>query len=569
MGAPNVHEGETTAVASLRRLAPRRLIERRLAASPVRPAEQIRGAADRPNLSVLTVCTDGSADLAGAAESIVGAEAFAKRAGLEDGLEWIVVVAADGAQRLDGAVPKSLRDRMVRLDATPFEDAATALRRAARAARGDWLVLLGPDDRLHRSALAVFARACAHRPELRCFLSGYVLVDGRGRVLGRSKVSRAPTRLFEGATACGRLFAVRRALHDELGGFDPALAGAHDYDLALRAALAEQIGSIPARIVRRRPELPARPIRLGLRKRLSRWWRMKRGRIVDPSPPEPRTKILDALRAVLRRLAEEQDPDGAGPILRPLVNRACVFLIDDPGRPDRVSRLREALARERSPSVAVVITERGTPARPAEADVDFVERREGETALAAAARRLAERPDATVAVAVLDGRTTIYPGFVDRAVAAMNARAADALVRPGNLRLSDGRIVAGPRVAPADLSSTIAHPALATVVARADVFVAAVRSAPRAERPEAGLFAALDAARARVAIGGDVAWELECETQTQPTPRLLAAMRPSPAQRLRALADFDFDDDTPTDEGFASALRILAEAIAEPNETAR
>jgi glycosyltransferase involved in cell wall biosynthesis len=117
---------------------------------------------------------------------------------------------------------------------------AAARNTGIAAAHGDLIALLDQDDIWLPEKLAVEVAAFARHPQVALVHSSYYLIDGAGR---RTGVARLPQRewaplpdlLLEIPIAsCTALFP-RRVL-DEVGSFDPALAGSDDWDLWLRMA---------------------------------------------------------------------------------------------------------------------------------------------------------------------------------------------------------------------------------------------------------------------------------------------------------------------------------------------
>ncbi len=112
---------------------------------------------------------------------------------------------------------------------------SAAVNDALRHAAGRYVVVLGEDDALHRSALRHLAVAIDDRPEADVLYSDEDSVDEGGvRHSPRFKPDWSPDFLLSNAYM-SHLLAVRRRLFDEVGGLRPGFDGAEDYDLMLRA----------------------------------------------------------------------------------------------------------------------------------------------------------------------------------------------------------------------------------------------------------------------------------------------------------------------------------------------
>jgi GT2 family glycosyltransferase len=105
---------------------------------------------------------------------------------------------------------------------------------ALAMAQGEFVVLLDHDDTLHPDALRVIDEALAATPEADYLYSDEDKIDERGRLSGPYyKPDWSPERLRTQMYTC-HVAVLRRSLVDEVGGFDPAYEGSHDWDLVLR-----------------------------------------------------------------------------------------------------------------------------------------------------------------------------------------------------------------------------------------------------------------------------------------------------------------------------------------------
>jgi hypothetical protein len=151
-------------------------------------------------------------------------------------VEVIVVEDGAGDEADRGEAPRDPRLRVLR---QPRLGLASARNRALGAARGELVVFLDPRDRLFAHAVEAGARALLARPL-------HAFVAGRARPIDAQGAPRGPCDAAPGDDYCAVLrggvpvhpAAVifrRRALLD-VGGLDPRLEKADDYDLYLRLA---------------------------------------------------------------------------------------------------------------------------------------------------------------------------------------------------------------------------------------------------------------------------------------------------------------------------------------------
>jgi O-antigen biosynthesis protein len=121
-----------------------------------------------------------------------------------------------------------------RIRAAYGDEGGAAVAEALALARGNFLALLGDTDRLNRKALASVDAAIRSTPEADFVYSDEDAIDAASRHSGALfKPDWSPERLrVEMYT--GRLSLLRRSLVEEVGGFDPALGDAAEWDLVLR-----------------------------------------------------------------------------------------------------------------------------------------------------------------------------------------------------------------------------------------------------------------------------------------------------------------------------------------------
>jgi GT2 family glycosyltransferase len=101
-------------------------------------------------------------------------------------------------------------------------------------ARGEFLVLLDHDDKLHPEALALVAGALDDHPTADYVYTDEDKIDRLGLHSGPfCKPDFSPERLRTQMYTC-HLSVLRRSLVEEVGGFDPRFEGSQDWDLVLK-----------------------------------------------------------------------------------------------------------------------------------------------------------------------------------------------------------------------------------------------------------------------------------------------------------------------------------------------
>lgn len=167
--------------------------------------------------------------------SFEGMLASMRRQGFAD---WELCLCAAGAPgpRVRGALGQAVeRDPRIQLRQHDGRGgAAGAAAEALAMARGDFVALLGEADQLHPEALAAVDAALRSAPEADFAYSDEDEIDAGGRHRNTFfKPGWSPERLRT-QMYTGRLACVRRSLAEELGGFDPALGHAAEWDLVLK-----------------------------------------------------------------------------------------------------------------------------------------------------------------------------------------------------------------------------------------------------------------------------------------------------------------------------------------------
>jgi GT2 family glycosyltransferase len=117
---------------------------------------------------------------------------------------------------------------------------------ALAMARGEFVVLLDHDDKLHPDALSLVAEALDRDPEADYIYTDEDKIDRLGLHTGPfCKPDWAPERMRTQMYTC-HLSVLRRALVEEVGGFDPEFEGSQDWDLVLKVTeRARSVAHVP------------------------------------------------------------------------------------------------------------------------------------------------------------------------------------------------------------------------------------------------------------------------------------------------------------------------------------
>ena len=207
--------------------------------------------------------------------------------------DWEVIVINDGSGDSTGAVARSFaaQDVRIRVIDQPNAGEAAARNTGIRAAAADWLVFLDADDWIAPEHLARMTAAVDHDRTLDAVHCGWVRVAADGTEI--AEPFRPPAGDLFPTLARRAAFAVhacmvRRALINEISGFDPALKKSPDWDLWQRVARAgANFGSIPEVLAyyRMTPSSASLHATEMLRDGLTI---LRRGRSADPRVPRPK-----------------------------------------------------------------------------------------------------------------------------------------------------------------------------------------------------------------------------------------------------------------------------------------
>ena len=148
------------------------------------------------------------------------------------------------AEQLEAA---ARRDPRIRLQHRPANGGIVAASNDALAmARGEFIVLLDHDDKLHPDALTFVAEALDRNPTADYVYTDEDKINRAGLHSGPfCKPDWSPERMRTQMYTC-HLSVLRRALVEEVGGFDPEFEGSQDWDLILKVTeRARQVIHIP------------------------------------------------------------------------------------------------------------------------------------------------------------------------------------------------------------------------------------------------------------------------------------------------------------------------------------
>ncbi len=111
-------------------------------------------------------------------------------------------------------------------------------------AKGEWILHLDCDDRLTPGAISTIQTAIREHSGCRFISSRSVDIDEQGKIMAYRLRDQSPVDLIHNNCA-SHLKAIRRDLHDEIGGFNALFEGCQDFEFALRTALFERLLFIP------------------------------------------------------------------------------------------------------------------------------------------------------------------------------------------------------------------------------------------------------------------------------------------------------------------------------------
>jgi glycosyltransferase involved in cell wall biosynthesis len=200
--------------------------------APATASVSAPGARD-PLVSVIVPCYNGAAFL----------EETLRSALAQSYPEVEVLVVDDGST---DSSPEIARRFPVRYIGQPNRGLCEARNAGIRESKGDYLVFLDADDRLKPRAIEAGLRALALRPDCAMTVGDHVFITAEGAYLANSTKGCPAHSHYEALLKSNFIEMIasvlfRRSIFDEVGGFDPTLRVAEDYELYLRIARARPI----------------------------------------------------------------------------------------------------------------------------------------------------------------------------------------------------------------------------------------------------------------------------------------------------------------------------------------
>lgn len=150
-----------------------------------------------------------------------------------------VIVADNGSTDRSRVIVEAYRDRLPGLtivDASGVRGASHARNVGARAATGDYLAFCDADDIVDEGWLEALEQAFAEHSFLACRLNYEVLNGDTSNTAQTSGLQQFRTPFLPFAGCCG--LAVRRDVHELVGGFDETILHLEDADYCIRIQMA-------------------------------------------------------------------------------------------------------------------------------------------------------------------------------------------------------------------------------------------------------------------------------------------------------------------------------------------
>jgi len=178
--------------------------------------------AERPSITVVTVCRNALALLRPTVESVLAQRVPSIEYWIVDG------ASTDGTRELLASLDKTA----VRWISEPDRGIADAMNKGTRLATGRWVAHLHAGDRYLPGALHAVLASAESPDDVLC---GAILKDEEGV---ETRYRPDPSRLRWDMTIHHPATFTRREVFEEIGGFDERYPNAMDYDFLLRALVA-------------------------------------------------------------------------------------------------------------------------------------------------------------------------------------------------------------------------------------------------------------------------------------------------------------------------------------------
>jgi len=219
-----------------------------------------------PRISIVMANYNYGRFLPTAVESVL-AQSFA---------DWELIIVDDGSSDDSHAViQRYLDDERIRFHAVSHLGQPAAKNEGLSLCRGEFVAFLDADDAWHPAKLQKQINLFGSRSALGIVCTGRELMNERGEA---SPYRQPPlprgwvlAELFRDNFICFSSVMVRRQVFEHVGGFDPRLDLAIDYDLWLRAAAHYEVESIDEPLVRYRVGHANLSRRLGERIKTALW----------------------------------------------------------------------------------------------------------------------------------------------------------------------------------------------------------------------------------------------------------------------------------------------------------
>jgi glycosyltransferase involved in cell wall biosynthesis len=191
------------------------------------------GDPDQPLVSVVIACYNGERYLQ---ETILSALAQSHPA-----VE--VIVVDDGSTDASAEIAQKFPVRYIHQENRGLTETRNL---GTRVSRGDYIVFLDADDRLRPEAIESGLRVIAEHPECAFTVGDHLFISSDGSHLSNSRKVCLQSSHYEGLLKSNFIEMIssvlfRRSVLLEVGGFDPTLRVAEDYELYLRIARAYPI----------------------------------------------------------------------------------------------------------------------------------------------------------------------------------------------------------------------------------------------------------------------------------------------------------------------------------------